>query len=93
MPADLKEKVVRYEDMLKRALLKAKYAPIPNSHMYAVAEDYYTMAKAYYSDGLYFLEQKDPVNALVAFSYGHAWLDAGAKLGIFAVDDETLFTI
>ncbi|MCO5381573.1 MAG: DUF357 domain-containing protein [Methanosarcina barkeri] len=40
-----------------------------------------------------FLENEDPVNALASFSYGHAWLDAGAKLGVFAVDDETLFTI
>ena len=43
MPADLDEKVKRYEDMLKRALQKAKYSPIPASHMYAVAKDYYTM--------------------------------------------------
>ncbi len=92
-PADLNEKVNRYENMLKRALQKAKYAPIPESHMYSVAEDYYTMAEAYYKDGVYFLEKGDPVNALASFSYGHAWLDAGAKLGVFAVDDETLFTI
>ena len=93
MPADLNEKVKKYEDMLKRALRKAKYSPIPESHMHAVAEDYYTMAEAYYKDGLYFLDSCDPVNALAAFSYGHAWLDAGVKLGVFTVDDETLFTI
>ena len=29
MPADLNEKVKKYEDMLKRALQKAKYSPIP----------------------------------------------------------------
>jgi Uncharacterized protein conserved in archaea len=33
------------------------------------------------------------VNALASFSYGHAWLDAGAKLGVFDVDDDILFTI
>jgi len=93
MPADLNEKVKKYEDMLKRALQKARYSPIPNSHMHAVAKDYYTMAEVYYKDGVYFLDNGDPVNALASFSYGHAWLDAGAKLGVFAVDDETLFTI
>jgi hypothetical protein len=93
MPAELNEKVKRYEDMLKRALQKAKYAPLPQSHMYTIADDYYTMAEAYYKDGVYFLEQGDSVNALAAFSYGHAWLDAGAKLGVFSVDDATLFTI
>jgi hypothetical protein len=51
------------------------------------------MAKAYYEDGIYFLKMNDPVNALACFSYGHAWLDAGAKLGVFIVDDEKLFTI
>jgi hypothetical protein len=93
MPADLNEKINRYENMLKKALQKAKFSSIPNSHMYEVAKDYYTMAEAYYKDGIYFLENGDPVNALASFSYGHAWLDAGAKLGVFAVDDETLFTI
>ncbi len=93
IPADLDEKVKKYEDMLKRALQKAKCSPIPKSHMHAVATDYYTMAEAYYKDGVYFLVNGDPVNALASFSYGHAWLDAGAKLGVFAVDDDTLFTI
>ena len=93
MPAELSEKVKRYEDMLKRALQKAKYFPTPNSHMNNIAKDYYTMAEAYYKDGVYFLNNGDPVNALASFSYGHAWLDAGTKLGIFVVDDENLFTI
>jgi hypothetical protein len=93
VPADLSEKVKRYEDMLKRALQKAKYFPTPNSHMNNIAKDYYTMAEAYYKDGVYFRNKGDPVNALASFSYGHAWLDAGTKLGIFVVDDETLFTI
>ena len=93
IPADLNEKVKKYEDMLKRALQKAKYFPIQDSHMHAVAKDFYTMAEAYYRDGVYFLDNGDSVNALASFSYGHAWLDAGAKLGVFVVDDETLFTI
>ncbi|HWR26136.1 MAG TPA: DUF357 domain-containing protein [Methanosarcina sp.] len=93
MPADLNEKVKRYEDMLKRALQKIRSSPMPGSHLCAVAKDYSTMAEAYYKDGRYFLENGDPVNALAAFSYGHAWLDAGVKLGVFVVDDDTLFTI
>jgi len=61
--------------------------------MRAVAEDFKTMADSYHKDGLFFIEHKDYVNALASFSYGHAWLDAGAKLGVFNVDDEILFTI
>ncbi len=91
--ADLDEKVKRYERLLKEGLEKAEVAPIKGSHMYKVAEDFRTMAGSYYNDGVHFIRMDDPVNALVCFSYGHAWLDAGAKLGIFNVDDETLFTI
>jgi len=46
------------------------------------------MANSYYDDGMHFIEEGDLVNALVCFSYGHAWLDAGVKLGIFKVSDE-----
>ena len=41
----------------------------------------------------YFIKEGDPVNALACFCYGHAWLDAGVKLGVFKVYDESLFTI
>ncbi len=93
MPADLNEKVNRYESLLRQALEKAEFAPIKDSHMYAVANDFHTMARSYYEDGIHFVHHEDPVNALICFSYGHAWLDAGARLGVFLVDDDILFTI
>ncbi len=93
MAADLNEKVKRYERLLREALGKAEYSPIKQSHMYKIAEDYKNMASSYYNDGLHFTQNDDPVNALVCFSYGHAWLDAGARLGLFDVDDDVLFTI
>ncbi|ADE36172.1 DUF357 domain-containing protein [Methanohalophilus mahii] len=93
MAADLNEKVGRYEKLLKKALKLARPAPRANSHFMKVADDYLNMAQSYYNDGLHFIKIEDPVNALVCFSYGHAWLDAGARLGIFDVDDDVLFTI
>lgn len=93
MAADLNEKVDRYQRLLEKALEKAEFIPIENSHMYTAASDFYTMAKSYYEDGMHFIKMNDSVNALACFSYGHAWLDAGAKLGVFIVDDEKLFTI
>jgi hypothetical protein len=34
------------------------------------------------------------VNALAAFSYGHAWMDAGARIGLFDVPESGhLFTV
>jgi len=91
--ADLHEKVTRYEQLLKAALSKAYISPLESSHLYRVALDYTNMAQSYYQDGIHFLKKDDEVNALVCFSYGHAWLDAGVKLGVFTVDDETLFTV
>lgn len=92
-PAVLDEKVKRYENLLSRALLAFEVAPPAMSHLRKVADDFSKMAQAYYDDGRFFLEQGDKVNALACFSYGHAWLDAGVKLGVFKVSDENLFTI
>ncbi len=92
-PAFLDEKVKRYENLLSTALLSFKVAAQDNSHLRKVADDFSTMAQAYYDDGRFFLEHEDKVNALACFSYGHAWLDAGVKLGVFKVSDENLFTI
>jgi len=46
------------------------------------------MAESYLEDGRHFREDDDPVNALASFSYGHAWLDAGARIGLFDVPRE-----
>ncbi|VVB95377.1 Uncharacterised protein [uncultured archaeon] len=91
--AVLPEKVKRYESLLDRALMAFEIAPQENSHLRKVAEDFSNMARSYYKDGKFFIEQGDLVNALACFSYGHAWLDAGVKLGVFKVSDENLFTI
>lgn len=93
MAAELAEKVERYERLLRQALEKAIISPIDGSHMKSVGNDFREMAESYYKDGMHFIESDDPVNALVCFSYGHAWLDAGARLGVFDVDDDVLFTI
>ncbi len=92
-PAVLEEKVKRYESLLHRALSAYEIAPQEKSHLRSMADDLSNMARAYYDDGKYFLEQGDLVNALACFSYGHAWLDAGVKIGVFKASDENLFTI
>jgi hypothetical protein len=52
------------------------------------------MAASYLDDGRHFREEGDLVNALASFSYGHAWLDAGARAGLFDVPtDGELFTV
>jgi hypothetical protein len=91
--ASLPEKVKRYEELLHKALEAFEISVQEKSHLRKVAEDYSNMARSYYDDGMHFIEEGDMVNALVCFSYGHAWLDAGVKLGVFKVSDENLFTI
>ncbi len=73
---DIGVKVVQYKAMLRAALdcteaiREEKYS-----------EDFMTMARSYYEDGAHFQKVGDLVNALVCFSYGHGWLDAGIRIG------------
>jgi len=92
--ADLAEKTARYESLLAEALDAATVAPAPGSPLAEAAEDLRGMAGSYLEDGRHFRAEDDLVNALAAFSYGHAWLDAGARLGLFDVPTEgELFTV
>ncbi len=83
-----------YFDVTGKALEKVRIAVPENSHLHPVAVDFLGMAKAYYDDAHYFREHGDFVRALGAVYYAHAWLDAGARLGLFDVgDDHELFTL
>ena len=91
---DLEEKTDRYERLLADALEAADVAAAGDSPLAEAATDFREMASSYLEDGRHFRENDDPVNALAAFAYGHAWLDAGARLGLFDVpSDGHLFTI
>lgn len=94
MPADLTEKTDRYERMLADALDEAETRPPADTPLGAAAAECREMAASYLDDGRHFRANDDPVNALAAFSYGYGWLDAGVRIGLFAVPHETgLFTV
>ena len=94
MPADLEEKTDRYEGLLAEALDVAEVAPPADTPMGEAAAECSEMAESYLRDGRHFREDGDLVNALASFSYGHAWLDAGARVGLFDVPrDGHLFTV
>lgn len=94
MPADLEEKTDRYGELLAEALEAATVAPPSGTPMAEAATECREMASSYLEDGRHFREDGDLVNALAAFSYGHAWLDAGARVGLFDVPtDGHLFTV
>ena len=94
MPADLAEKTERYERLLAEALDAATIAPPAQTPLHESAVEFREMAESYLKDGRHFRADDDLVNALAAFSYGHAWLDAGARAGLFDVPtDGHLFTV
>lgn len=57
------------------------------------AKDFFDMANRYYSDALHFYSRKDFVDAFAAINYAHGWLDAGARIKLFKVKDNRLFTV
>jgi hypothetical protein len=93
MAADLAEKTDRYETLLAEALSTAEIAAPAGTPLHEAALECEEMARSYLEDGRHFREADDPVNALAAFSYGHGWMDAGARIGVFGVPhDGDLFT-
>ncbi len=87
------EKVNKYEKLTKRALIEIKISKNLSSKDKLVAEDFLSMSNNYYNDAKYFVEKKELLTALAAFSYAHAWLDAGVRAKLFDAKDDQLFTL
>jgi len=93
MPADLAEKTDRYERLLADALAAAEAVAPADTPLGEAAAECREMATSYLDDGRHFRAEDDLVNALASFSYGYGWLDAGVRVGLFEVPDDTdLFT-
>ncbi|MBN1377218.1 DUF357 domain-containing protein [Candidatus Woesearchaeota archaeon] len=82
------ETLNKYFDVTKRALDKVNSNEIVDKKE---AHDFLDMAQRYYKDANYFKEKGDYVRAFGALNYAHAWLDAGARLKWFKVNDSDLF--
>lgn len=96
MPEDkiTKEHLENYLEKTEKALSKAKINPPDKSFHKTMADDFYRMATAYFKDARHFFDKEDYVNAFACVNYAHGWLDAGARLGLFDVDeDASLFTL
>ncbi len=84
----------RYLGLTRRALEKARIAHPEKSREREQAEDFLDMAQRYLSDAQHFYKKGMVAEALAAVSYAHAWLDAGARIGLFDVQgDSELFTV
>ena len=86
------KKLEQYFSITKEALEKVK--EVLDEERIKDAEDFLDMAQRYYDDALHFLNEKeDAVLAFAALNYAHGWLDAGARIGLFKVNDSRLFTV
>ena len=90
----LKEKVAKYEKLTEEALGKVEIAAGLEDKERGIAEDFLQMAHSYFGDAQHFREKGEMLDALAAFSYAHAWLDAGVRAGVLdAKGDSRLFTL
>lgn len=87
---EINKKLDKYFGMTEKALKLIEVTAADKT----TAEDFLKMAKDYLSDARHFREKGDLLTALAAASYAHAWLDAGARAGLFKVDSSSnLFTV
>jgi hypothetical protein len=88
------QKLKKYFEVTGSAIKKVKIAAPKGTHLHIMAQDFFDMAKNYYSDAIHFHKKGDFVNAFAALNYAHGWLDAGARIGLFDVGhDSKLFTV
>ncbi len=86
------EKLKKYFSVTEEALKKAEESS-NRTQLSEERKDFLDMINRYVSDARHFYQKKDFVNAFAALNYAHGWLDAGARIGIFDVHDNKLFTV
>ncbi|MFH1588443.1 MAG: DUF357 domain-containing protein [Candidatus Diapherotrites archaeon] len=91
---ELKFKVNKYRELTKEALQKIELMPELIPEQKKIALDFLSMAKNYFNDAKHFEKENELLTALAAYSYAHAWLDAGVRAKLFnAKEDDQLFTL
>ncbi|MAH51696.1 hypothetical protein CMI37_38115 [Candidatus Pacearchaeota archaeon] len=86
-----KQKLKKYKEVTGRALGAARENVIKGQEK--GADEIIEMVENYLSDAGHFEEKGEWVDAFAALNYAHGWLDAGVRLGVFDVDDDSLFTV
>lgn len=85
------EKLDHYIGLTSKAIGKIKLAAKITVDAESAAKDFLDMAERYLSDAGHFKGKGDFVNAFACVNYAHGFLDAGARIGLFLVDDSSLF--
>ena len=90
----LHEKTTRYRSLLGQALESLDPAPEVGSSLFPAAETMQGVAGSWCNQGIVLEECGTTAEALGAYSYGFAWLDAGVRFGLFRImKNRDLFTI
>ena len=85
------EKLKNYFNKTEKALEIARDKV--NKDKKEEAKEILEMVENYLADAGHFKNNEDWVNAFACLNYCHGWLDTGARLRIFNVTDDKLFTI
>jgi uncharacterized protein len=85
------EKIEKYYNITKKALEIAKKSIVKGKEI--EAREIILMVECYLYDSIHFKKNKDYVNSFACVNYAHGWIDAGARLKIFNVSDNKLFTV
>lgn len=93
MDDKLKSKVQKYRELTWKALKVIKLNEKNSAKQDKIAQDFLNMARNYFNDAKHFEDKDDLLNALAAYSYAHAWLDAGVRACLFKAYDNQLFTM
>lgn len=88
------EKMAKYLDITTRARKKLKISPPVRSFERRLANTFLERSEAYFIEAVGYRNENDYVKAFATVNYAHAWLDCGARMGLFDVDeDDVLFTL
>ncbi len=86
-----KTRIGKYRKITEKALNIAKTSVAKGREK--EAEEIIEMIECYLSDSEHFEKKGHLINAYGALNYAHGWLDCGARLKIFNVKDNKLFTV
>jgi hypothetical protein len=86
-----RQEIEKYRKLTSKALAIAKENISKGKE--EEAKKIIVMVECYLSDSNHFEKKQDLVNAFGAIYYAHGWIDCGARLAIFDVNDDDLFTI
>jgi uncharacterized protein len=90
----LTEKAGRYERLLDTARSSVMCAPDPSTPACLLAARVLLVAETCAGRGRWLRQENRHEDALASFSYGHGWLDAGVRAGLFVIIAERdLFTV